>query len=158
MSDDLWLIRLVDSEPPQRSDEERDALLAVHMGLLGGDLGALTTWLKAGYPLPLELRLDLIEALEGHLFGLYSLKLVKNRPGAGDALSALTKQARDDLMVEYFNDQLKRCRNRKTALSNSADRFGVGRTTVENALAKRANATAISPRLLSAQLSTKSDK
>lgn len=103
--------------------------------LLRGDLRPLAEYLRAGYPLSYMVRREIVEAIEGTLGdGLYTLKLVKNRRGAGNALTPLHTHFRK-MSIGYFIARQIPVLNEdvEAAVHAAMEEFGVSRSTAMEA-------------------------
>jgi hypothetical protein len=124
-----------DRERRDIDDEEGGAIMHAVISMLHGDLLPLAQYLRAGYPLNYMVRRSLVEAIEGGLGeGLYTLKLAKNRRGAGDALSKIRIHVRQLEIGRYIERQLPLLNDDVEAAVHAAMReFGVKRTTAMTA-------------------------
>jgi hypothetical protein len=128
------------AEPPLQDDpfdeEELRAVSDAWKGMLRGDLEPLATYLQAGYELHPIVRQDLIDGIRGEFaFGFYTLKLEKNPLGPGTALDVLRLAERELQIWQHVQEQLFFGANRKTAIQSAKEKFGIGRSTIENSLA-----------------------
>jgi hypothetical protein len=136
VADRAWWHEIADAERRQVSEVEGEAIMTAVAGLQRGDLRPLAVFLRAGFPLNYMIRRELVDAIGGTGGGgFYTLTLVKNRRGVGNAHTPWIKFARQMEIVEYFEKERAVARNRKTAMDATKDRFAVGKTTIEEAIA-----------------------
>jgi len=135
--EELWK-RIADAEERRIGSDELGALTEATEALLLGNLAPLAAFLRAGYPLHIDLRRAIVEFIEGtYRGGVYKpLRLKKNRRGPGSPRKSLETFSRYLQIWQFVEWRLPQMNGDvEAAVHEAMAKFSVARSTVMKARA-----------------------